>query len=259
MSWRSFVAIGDSFTEGLDDPHPDGGHYRGWADLVAARLAAEAARAGEQFRYANLAVRGRLFGRVVAEQVPAALDMGPDLVSFAAGGNDVLRRHFSLESLAARFDETIGTLRASGADVLLFRFTDLSQRLPAVRMIKPRVEAMNAAVLETARRHGAHLVDLWEDGDLAHPDMFSADRLHLSTGGHHRVAAHVLSALGLAADPAWFTAPAPAARRSWPAARVADARWVAGHLAPWLHRRLTGRSSGDLRAPKRPELAPLTD
>ena len=35
----AFVAIGDSFTEGLNDPDPGGG-FRGWADLVAGALAA---------------------------------------------------------------------------------------------------------------------------------------------------------------------------------------------------------------------------
>ena len=87
MRWRSYVAVGDSFTEGLDDPYPDGS-FRGWADLVAARLAAEAP---DGLGYANLAVRGRLFPEVIVEQVPVALAMKPDLISFAAGGNDVLR------------------------------------------------------------------------------------------------------------------------------------------------------------------------
>ena len=88
MAWRSFVAMGDSFTEGMNDAYPDG-TYRGWADLVAARLAVDA---GPDFGYANLAVRGRLLDQVVAEQLEPTLAMRPDLVSFAAGGNDVLRR-----------------------------------------------------------------------------------------------------------------------------------------------------------------------
>src|SRR4051794_18266699 len=83
MAWESYVALGDSFTEGMDDPYDDSRGYRGWADLVAGRLAVGA----PEFRYANLAVRGRLFDRVVSEQVPAALAMKPALVSFAAGGN----------------------------------------------------------------------------------------------------------------------------------------------------------------------------
>lgn len=52
-TYTSLVAVGDSFTEGMSDRLPDG-TYRGWADLLAARLAARTT----DFRYANLAVRG---------------------------------------------------------------------------------------------------------------------------------------------------------------------------------------------------------
>ena len=82
----TFVAIGDSFTEGLNDPGA-GGEFRGWADRVAGALAAH--RPG--FRYANLAIRGKLLGQIVAEQVPRAVELAPDLVTLAAGGNDILR------------------------------------------------------------------------------------------------------------------------------------------------------------------------
>src|SRR3954468_9013393 len=49
MAWRNFVAMGDSFTEGMNDAYPDG-TYRGWADLVAARPAVDS---GPDFGYAN--------------------------------------------------------------------------------------------------------------------------------------------------------------------------------------------------------------
>src|SRR5690348_8150167 len=90
--WRSFVAVGDSFTEGMDDRYPEAPGYRGWADLVALHL--RRINEPDEFRYANLAVRGRLFGGIVNEQVPLAAAMRPDLISFAAGGNDALRRNF---------------------------------------------------------------------------------------------------------------------------------------------------------------------
>jgi lysophospholipase L1-like esterase len=263
--WRSFVAVGDSFTEGLDDPRPDGNGYRGWADLVAARLATELraetrGRADEahDFRYANLAVRGRLFSNVVEDQVPAALRMRPDLISFAAGGNDVLRRTFDGPSLVGRFDRVIGDLRATGADVLIFRFADLSRRLPAAKMIRPRVDQLNQAVGEVAERHGARLVDLWSDETFHASELWSIDRLHLAAAGHRRVAAHVLRVLGLEPDPAWLAPPVPITR-SWVSARAADARWMGQHLTPWIKRRITGRSSGDTVNAKRPALSPLTD
>ncbi|PZM94817.1 MAG: GDSL family lipase [Actinobacteria bacterium] len=255
MRWRSFVAVGDSFTEGLDDPYPDG-TYRGWADLVATALAA---KVGPEFAYANLAIRGRLFSAVVAEQVPAALDMRPDLISFAAGGNDVLRRSFDAGRLVKRFDTVVAKLRDTGADVLLFRFANVVSRLPAQRIIGPRVDILNHAIGEIADRHGAILVDLYADDVFLHPLMWSVDRLHLSELGHRRVAARVLTALGVECDPEWLLVPPKPAPTPWLAARTADLRWARQHLAPWILRRLTGRSSGDTVTPKRPVLTPLAD
>ncbi|WP_213455789.1 SGNH/GDSL hydrolase family protein [Rhizomonospora bruguierae] len=255
MRWRSYVAIGDSFTEGMVDEYQDG-TYRGWADLVARRLAAEAPPA-TGFGYANLAIRGRLFDNIVAEQVPAALALDPGLISFAAGGNDVLRRRCDPLTLVARFDEVVGGLRAGGADVILFRFADVMARLPGQRFVAPRVDVLNRAVGETAERHGATLIDLWQDDEFRNPRMWGEDRLHLSTAGHRRVAAHVLTALGMPADPEWLAVPPLPDPASWLAARGADLRWAGQHLAPWVKRRLTGRSSGDNRQPKRPTLAPI--
>jgi lysophospholipase L1-like esterase len=253
MAWRSFVAVGDSFTEGLDDPDPETGIFRGWADLVATRLAVEA----PDFQYANLAIRGRLFDSVVDEQVPPALRMAPDVVSFAAGGNDALRRGFQPDLLLPRFQHVVGTLRAAGSEVIVFRFADVTRRLPGQRLILPRVTMMNDAVSEARDRHGALVVDLWGDDEFNNPALWSLDRLHLNAIGHRRVAAHVLAALGIEADTAWLDAPAYPARLSWAAARAADARWTKDHLAPWVKRRLTGRSSGDHVMPKRPTLSPF--
>ncbi|MET7393100.1 SGNH/GDSL hydrolase family protein [Dactylosporangium sp. NPDC005572] len=251
--WKSFVAVGDSFTEGLDDPTPDGQGFRGWADLVAGVLAQGAG----EFKYANLAVRGRLFDNIVAEQVPLAVAMKPDLVSFAGGGNDALRRTFEVDALVGRFDRTIEKLRGTGADVVLFRWADLTGRMPGGKMLRPRVDALNTAIEEVGARHGAHVVSLWDDTEFLNPRLWSIDRLHLSPSGHRRVAAHVLTELGVTCDPDWLAAPAPPEELSWVSRKAADAKWATQHLAPWVKRRLTGRSSGDMVTAKRPELAPL--
>ena len=39
--------------------------------------------------------------------------------------------------------------------------------------------------------------------------------------------------------------------------QVGDLRWLASHAAPWIGRRLRGRTAGDGREPKRPELLPV--
>ncbi|GIH13242.1 SGNH/GDSL hydrolase family protein [Rugosimonospora africana] len=253
MGWGSFVAIGDSFTEGMDDLYPDGTLYRGWADLVAQRLAEDQ----PGFGYANLAIRGRLFDRIVDEQVPIALRVAPDLVSFAAGGNDVLRRNFDGPALTKRLDDVIRALRATGADVIVFRFADVTRRLPGRRLVLPRAAYLNSAIGETARRHGARLIDLWQDEEFYSPLLWSVDRLHLNEVGHRRVAAHVLTALDVKPDPAWWDVPPPGPVLSWVSRRAADTRWARQYFAPWIKRRLTGRSSGDHVVAKRPTLSPL--
>src|SRR5690242_117593 len=113
-----YVAIGDSFTEGLGDPRPDG-TQRGWADRVAAGLGGP---------YANLAVRGRRLDEIITGQVDAALALRPGLVSLTSGGNDALRPGFDVEAVMARFEGAVARLAGSGAAVLLFRFPDLSAR-----------------------------------------------------------------------------------------------------------------------------------
>ncbi|GAA4243824.1 SGNH/GDSL hydrolase family protein [Dactylosporangium darangshiense] len=253
--WASFVAVGDSFTEGLDDPRPDGQGYRGWADLVAGVLANGSA----DFRYANLAVRGRLFDNIAAEQVPLAVAMKPDLISFAGGGNDALRRSFELDALVARFDRTIEKLCGTGADVVLFRWADMTGRMPGGKMLRPRVDLFNSAIESVGVKHGAHVVSLWDDTEFANPRLWGIDRLHLSPAGHRRVAAHVLTKLGVVCDPEWLAAPPPPEELSWVSRKAADAMWATQHLAPWVKRRLTGRSSGDRVTAKRPELAPLNE
>jgi hypothetical protein len=119
------------------------------------------------------------------------------------------------------------------------------------------VSLLNVAVGETAQRHGATLVDLSGDDEFGNPVLWSVDRLHLSSAGHRRVAAHVLTGLGVEPDPDWWRSPPRPPSPGWLAARTGDVVWVGRHLAPWLKRRLTGRSSGDTVVAKRPSLLPL--
>lgn len=248
--YGSYVALGDSFTEGLDD-RPPGGRHRGWADLVALELAART----PGFRYANLAVRGKLLAQVVDEQVPVAEALRPDLMSFAAGTNDLLRRSCDTTVVARTAYDAIERLGASGATLIVFTGLDLSRRLTLAGRVRERLVTLNAAALHAARDVDAVLVDLWPERAFDDPRLWSEDRLHLNTEGHRRIAAAVLAALG-SGDSDWRLPLAAVAAPAWMAARHADLVWTRRHLAPWVHRRVTGRSSGDALAPKRPELLP---
>src|SRR5699024_1774849 len=100
----SYVAVGDSFSEGLMDPDPHGeDRYRGWADRLALMLT-ESAVGSPDVSYANLAIRGRLLDRIIDEQIPRALEIRPDLVSLCAGGNDCLRPKADIDALAGKFE-----------------------------------------------------------------------------------------------------------------------------------------------------------
>ena len=247
VAFSSYVAIGDSFTEGVGDPCPDGGGFRGWADLFAQR----AAEVWPGFSYANLAIRGRLFDRIVDEQIVPAIKQSPDLVSFAAGGNDVLRPGFNATRLSTRAHEVVRLLKAADCEVMLFTCADVTNLLPGMKMLRKRFKATNDAYRRVAARHDAILIDLWADDGFADPRLWAADRLHLNTLGHQRVAATVCKAFDIAPDPAWL-APLPAGVKVRP--ELSGPVWAGKHLAPWIKRRLTGKSSGDTVEPKRPNL-----
>ena len=208
---ESFVAIGDSFTEGLEDPDPGGG-FRGWADRVADALSAQ--RPG--FRYANLAIRGKLLGEVVAEQLPRAVELAPDLVSLAAGGNDILRGT-DVDVLAAEFEPAVAKLQAAGCRVLIFTGFD-PRMFPVIRLLRGRIAMYNMHLRGIADDYGCNLVDLWSMRVLKDKRAWSPDRLHLTTEGHRRVALRACEVLGVPAAEDW-RAPLPPEPRS-PARRA---------------------------------------
>lgn len=255
-TWRRFVAIGDSFTEGMSDADPrTEGRYLGWADRLAAQLSTQAPEG--EFQYANLAVRGRKLDDVIGPQLEAALTMRPDLVSIVGGGNDILRPKVDLDEIADRLEQAVATVRAAGADVLMSTPADpVDAGLLSSLRARHGVHAAN--VFTIAQRHGAHVLNLWGVRALRDGRLWSTDRIHLSTEGHRRVAQAALVALAQPiSDAGWHEPldPAPGLPRR---EQLADtARWARTHAGPWMHRRLTGRSSGDSVRAKFAEPAPF--
>ncbi|MBT0772375.1 SGNH/GDSL hydrolase family protein [Kineosporia sp. J2-2] len=267
-SLDSFVALGDSFTEGLHDELGPDGRHRGWADRVADGLAT----ANGRVRYANLAIRGRLLDQVVAEQVPVALALKPALVSFNAGGNDALRPRADLDRLFSVYEQTVARLRENGSQVLLFT-TIGPPRAPGDQVARGtarligRFTAYNDCVRRVAAAHDCVLADIGSAPALRDRRLWHEDRLHLTPEGHARVAAAALEALGLdgarlLADDSptgWWREPLPARVAAGRLTDLAgDLRWAQTFLLPWIGRRLRGVSSGDSLLPKRPELIEIT-
>lgn len=249
-----YVALGDSSTEGLEDPGT-GGRHRGWAD----RLAEHIARAQpEPLLYANLAIRGRKTRQVLEEQLPLALAMKPDLASAFVGTNDAIQPRFDPEQVGADLRALWGALRASGATVVSLTLPDLSAVIPFARHLSQRVAELNRVTREAATATGVVLVDLAEHPMATDSRIWHTDRLHANALGHERIAAALAVALGVPGVRESWNDPLPERPASSLATRArAEALWVRDYLVPWVGRRLTGRSSGDGITPKRPELAPV--
>ncbi len=250
--WRSYMAVGDSFTEGLDDWRADGSP-RGWADRVAEQLAT----GRPDFRYANLAVRGKLLDQIVDDQVPVVERVRPDLVSFCAGGNDLIRLQCDVDDLAARFDAALARLTATGADVFVFTGFDLGRMHPMIRRLRGRVACFNESMRVSAERRGALVVDLWGMAPLADPRAWGPDRLHLRPDAHRRVALRVLEALRQPVAEDWRVPLPDGAPAPWRDRQLEDLRWMRDFAVPFVRRRLRGHRTGEGFLPKRPELLPL--
>jgi lysophospholipase L1-like esterase len=251
--WKRYVAIGDSTTEGMDDPDGRGG-YRGWAD----RLAEHIASVHNGLEYANLAIRGKTTAEIHEEQLGAALSMEPDLMTIVAGMNDILKPSFNATEIADRIATMVTEAAAAGATVLTFTLPDPTPNLPFTARLQPRVAALNRQIARLATETGAIVVDVASYPHASDPRLWSEDRLHGNTAGHAKVAHALAWGLQLPGfDDSW-RAPLPPAT---PPPRVdlmlAEVAWVRQHAMPWLWRNATGRSAGDGVEPKRPVPQPL--
>lgn len=247
MEPMRIVSIGDSFTEGLADTRPDGTPL-GWADRVAMGLAA--AHPDEEVWYANLAIRGSLMGAIANDQLDAALALEPPPthLTFAGGGNDMLRSAYSDARMTALIARVLDACDAAGVRVIVMNGPDPSERLPAGRRMRERGTRLTEMVdLLIDGRAGVTFVDNFRDPESREAPYWSPDRLHLNSLGHQRVASRVLTVLGV-------PTPAPVvngvdASRSGP---LGEVRYWGVYVVPWMGRRLLGQSSGDRRQPKFP-------
>ena len=248
-----YVALGDSSTEGIDDPDGNGG-YRGWSQRLAERI--HATQGG--LHYANLAVRGLTTAQVCERQLAAAVAMRPDLATVFCGTNDVTRVRFDAASVAADIERMQCKLVASGATVLSFTLPNLAPVMPLARLIAPRIAALNHALAQASRSTGSILVDFAAHSVATDSRLWSEDRIHANSAGHARIAEALAHALQLPGSNAAWQQPFPTVleptRGQWWAAEL---RWMRRHLLPWAWQGLVGRSSAQGRSPKRANLTPL--
>ena len=245
---RRYVALGDSSTEGLDDPNGSGG-YRGWSERLAQHIAEGQSSSLE---YANLAVRGRSTREVLDEQLASALALEPDFATLFVGTNDVTARRFDEGRFAADFREMQRALRGAGATVLSFTLPDLTPVMPLARFVRGRVLRMNERIRAVSAETGSLVVDFAAASVTSDPRLWSDDRIHANSLGHERMAAALAEAIGLPGHGGWDVPLGAADRRSLAARAAKEVGWWTRHFVPWIGRSLTGKTSGDGLQPKYP-------
>lgn len=245
-----FAALGDSFTEGVGDELSDG-YTRGWADLLAEGIARST---GRPLEYANFAVRGRLLAPIIAEQFEPAVKLRPTLVSFVGGGNDMLRPNVDVHQLVKQTERVLHGFLDIGAEPFMLTTGNFSRWVPLTERIQERGDEFTNAAEQLAAKLDIPFINNWADPELAKMQYWAVDRLHLGPAGHRRVAARALEALGYDVPSDWeLTAPDVT-----PPGKIDNAKFAVQYVAPWIKRRITGKSSGDGREPKYPEWVTIT-
>lgn len=245
---KRLVAIGDSFTEGVGDGEPRlPNGVRGWADRVAKQLG----KADPAWEYANLAIRSRRLRSIIEEQIEPALALEPTVITFYAGGNDLLELHQDVPALLEEYSRAVARLCGSGARVLLFTGFDIPLH-PVFEPMRRRNQVFNAHVRDLAAEHGATLVDYWTWDVYRDRRMWNMDKLHMNRAGHRYMAIRILEILGVEHQLA-FEPFGPAERVTARQALMRDVEWAHQWVFPMFGRRLRGVTLGDDLRPRWPQ------
>ena len=249
MQYTRFLVLGDSFSEGMSDEIIDG-KYRGWADRVADVLATQT----PGFKYANLAIRGKLVQQVLDDQVPLAFPLidGPQtLVSFHAGANDALRPNYNHNAVRTAYVRAVTKLVESGATVMLFTVLEKNGNGGKASAVwEERMSTFNKIVREVADKFKLLVMDSSMDPESSNPNLLAFDRLHLNVAGHYRVAQAVLENIGAPFDSRWREPVVSPQKKPMIIRKAITFIWFVTFALPWVWRRIRGRSSGDGRSGK---------
>ncbi len=185
MTWNRYVALGDSITEGYGMDAVEGFEPLPWVERVARALNVE---------HHNLGRRNLRARQIRETQLERALALEPDLVSIAAGPNDLLH---DLDGIEAELEPMYAAFK--DVDVFTFTYMDITRSglLPddGVAWLQPRMEELHRVVRELAGRYGALVIDIYGDPESRRPDLYSQDLKHANARGHAYVAERTIAAL----------------------------------------------------------------
>lgn len=191
--WQRLVVIGDSIAAGVREPRA------GYRDLSTADRVRDALQASRELAYANFGTREQRVAEIAESQLPAALDLQPDLVLLVAGGNDALRRSFTPARVRDQLLDLVRPIRSSGSAVALFGLFDLPRSGlvpdPYAAPMAERFDALDSVMAEVAAEAGCIFIDQHTHPLARDPEIYASDRIHCNTWGHAVAAANTIRAL----------------------------------------------------------------
>ncbi|MCU5471440.1 SGNH/GDSL hydrolase family protein [Bacillus paranthracis] len=189
--WKRFVAIGDSFTEGIGD-EVEGIALKSWVDHFVQLCV-------NDIEYANFAKRGLVTKEIRSQQLEKALTFNPDLVSLIAGANDVLKGRWNHYAYKEDMKCMIDTLSKTGADIMIANLPDFTVRLPfsteKKQVLKEQLLEANEVILSLSREHQLHHIDFWNHQLVNDNTLWSKDFIHPNSKGYVKVAELIFSSL----------------------------------------------------------------
>ena len=178
--WHHFVAIGDSFTEGIGDS------VDGFAKLGAVdRIAAVLRQSNPDLRYTNLAQRGLVVTEIREQQLEKALALKPDLISVVAGANDIMTGRFNADRWEEEFQIVYEALTQAGATVIAANIPEFlvlrTLKEPLQTRVMSNIARGNGVIERLAAQYQVILVDAWTVSQQADREDWSEDGVHLNS------------------------------------------------------------------------------
>lgn len=250
-----YVALGDSLSEGLGDQgFASNRIHAGWPDRLAQLLAAEANANGHDFSFANLALRGSKTRSIMTSQLEAALRQKPDFITVMAGSNDIFATKAQRAEVERLFRHGLTRLSKAGISVLVVSTVNPSH-LAIARHLRPKAKRITQLINRVCAELSLPVLDIYNLEELADIRYWCDDMAHFSQHGHALIANHAAQNLGLRFRQVTVS---PAQMQRPDRGITAIIKWLGREVAPFLVRRVRGRSSGDGLKPKLPLLTPFS-
>lgn len=182
--YNHYVAIGDSFTEGIGD-EVEGVPLKSWVEHFA-ELHEPA------LKYTNLAKRGLISKEIREQQLEEALALQPDLVTLIAGANDILKGRWNLDEYKSEMKQIVDTLSKSGAAIILGNLPDFTTRLPLPQekkqALKEQLLQANEVILSLSSAYNLDHIDFWNHPMASDNTIWSKDLVHPNAKGYRKIA-----------------------------------------------------------------------